>query len=198
MLRFVAKELIMQTWITDKDFYKSASNLTKQHLQANIYESIQILASLLNINDKLVNPKKNVDNYPQARLWSNNIAEIYSYINIHLSQWFNRGYKTNINGKNLIILSKFIMTIKFNKLNWITDELIQTHRSVLIQKEINKEYNLNCDIQWLEYDDDVTSSQKYDLQNDLYKKISRHYRNLWPDCPRDLKMRYDWRGQKHG
>lgn len=47
----------MQTWITDKDFFKSAANLDRRRLGAQLYEGIHVLASLLEVNDKLVTPK---------------------------------------------------------------------------------------------------------------------------------------------
>jgi hypothetical protein len=156
----------MQTWITDKDFYKSASNLDTRRLQANIYESIQILASLIDCSDKLVNPKRNVKNYPQAKLWKGYERELYIYIGKHILVWEQNKYKydySTITYRNyeFIIFNKLVelnimpFLIKIPK--WITDELIQVHRSVLIQKK-----------------------------PDYYKK-------LWPDVSDNLKMRYDWR-----
>jgi hypothetical protein len=165
----IKKENIMQTWITDKDFYKSAVNLNRQHLQANLYESIHILASLLDVNDKLVNPKRNVKNHPAAKLWEGYEDALFYYIDAHIVAWLNIGYKCNINKANMRFIYAVMKDNKYsyfqNKIsNWITDELIQTHRSVLIQKEIKKKVN--------------------------------HYQNLWPNCPNDLKMKYDWRRNK--
>jgi hypothetical protein len=186
----------MQTWVTDKDFYKSASNLTRQHLQANIYESIQILASLLNINDKLVNPKKNVKNYPQARLWNGYEVTLYKYITQYLFNWYDRKYMSYTNSKNIMIIFNYMLINNYldkrktrhKKNDWITDELIQTHRSVLIQKEIEKDKKM------------IKEANKYRQElNPKELLVTRkfmqnyHYRNLWPDCPRDLKMRYDFR-----
>jgi hypothetical protein len=174
----------MQTFITDKDFYKSASNLTRHHLQANIYESIQILASLLDYNNKLVNPKKNVKNHPAAKLWKDYESQLLLYIDIHIREWEKRGYKTNINYHNhSILFHQLNMWGRLGecgiKIPWITDELIQTHRSVLIQKEIEKEKK----------DKNKIKPQSIGWYNEQY----RHYRNLWADCPINLQMRYDWR-----
>jgi hypothetical protein len=88
----------MQTWITDKDFYKSASNLSRQHLQAQIYEGIHILASLLDVNDKLVNPKRNVKNHSASKLWIGYEVKLLNYIMIHIREWkINRNYKCAVN-----------------------------------------------------------------------------------------------------
>jgi hypothetical protein len=155
----------MQTWITDFSFIQSAKNLDRKRLQANIYESIQILASLLDCSDKLVNPKRNVKNYPQAKLWKDYELGLWVYIYFHIIEWMNRGYKykDTITEKNIIVIIKYLYRFNNNNLaynngipNWITDELIQVHRSILIQK------------------------------SDYYKK-------LWPDVPDNLKMRYNWR-----
>lgn len=57
----------MQTFITDKNYSISASNLDNKRLGAQIYEGIHILASLLDVNDKLVTPKRSVKNHPVAK-----------------------------------------------------------------------------------------------------------------------------------
>ena len=159
----------MQTFITDKDFYKSAANLDTRRLGAQMYESIHILASLLDCTDKLVNPKRNIKNHPAAQLWERYEQELFYYITSHIYIWVNiRKYESKISRMNLKILEIY----NANKLNffkeynpeypkypyWITDELIQVHRSVLIQKK------------------------------------SEYYKKLWPNIPDNLKMRYDWRG----
>ena len=151
----------MQTWITDKDFSKSAKNLDRQRLCANMYESIHILASLLDLNDQLVTPKRNVSNHPASKIWNGNEECLYVYIACHIEEWtYSRGYKCPTNNKNMGIIYRsgfWERLVGSYSKNWITDEMIQTHRSVLIQKK------------------------------------PEHYRPLWPDCPDDLEMRYDWR-----
>jgi hypothetical protein len=81
--------------------------------------------------------------------------------------------------------------------NWITDELIQTHRSRLIQKEIEKEpenykklinhrkKKPNC---FLLKSYEKWSIRLEELEGEIYR-----YRNLWLNTPTDLPMRYDWR-----
>lgn len=195
----------MQTFITDFDFYKSASNLNRQHLQAQIYEGIHILASLLDVNDKLVNPKRNVRNYPQSKLWVGYEKELLYYIDCHLSEWFDRKYKLGINVQNFKMLigiidkqisyKEFIFNLECP--SWITDELIQTHCSVLIQKEIKKEKELKKELKNNEIE--MITNYGWSIyiseNNKIHRKIKEnyHYRNLWPDCSRNLKMRYDWR-----
>jgi hypothetical protein len=124
----------MQTWITDYDFYKSASNLDTKRLGSQIYEGIHILASLLDVNDKLVNPKRNVKNHPAAKLWIGYEKELLFYIHEHLWFWFGKNYSSIINYENYKILLHVLGWCSAKTLNWITDNLIQTHRSALIQK----------------------------------------------------------------
>lgn len=127
----------MQTLIVENDFYLSASRLDTKRLGANIYESIQILASLLDCTDKLVNPKRNVKNCPQAKLWAGYEQHLLFYISAHLYEWLLvRHYKADISKKNLKILRcKIDYSYTEKPCTWITPELIQTHRSVLIQKK---------------------------------------------------------------
>jgi hypothetical protein len=148
----------MQTWITDYSFMQSAKNLDRQRLGAQIYEGIHILASLIGLNDKLVNPKRDVSNYPQAKLWKGWEGDLYLYILCHLIEWEKRGHKAEISNKNIAMISwEKKMVIAPQYVPWITPELIIVHRSVLIQKK------------------------------------PEHYKPLWPNCPDNLKMRYDWR-----
>jgi hypothetical protein len=126
----------MQNWILDKDFYKSASYLDRHRLQANIYENIHGLASLLNLNDKLVNPKRSVSNHPNIKRWKGYINEYFTYICMHVSEWEKRGFKIDINSKNVAIIMKNKSDIKVvNKIpDWITDDLIKQHQQILLKK----------------------------------------------------------------
>lgn len=183
----------MQTWITDKDFYKSAYNLDTKRLGSQTYEGIHILASLLDVNDKLVNPKRNVKNHPVSKLWVGYEYELLCYIRKHLDNWHDRNYDSIINETNYKIICMIVVKrfkTHFEVPSWITDELIQVHRSVLIQKEIEKENKLL----------DKYSKNKYVDLNKFCKETNKikndsnyHYRNLWPNCPRDKVMRYDFR-----
>lgn len=158
----------MQTWITDFNFTKSALNLDKKRFYAQIYEAIHILASLLDVNDKLVNPKRSVKNHPAAKLWKTDEDVLLHYIKCHSHIWkinlkMPLGYyRKTITGRNIKILNKIIKNKQFNFKDeypkWITEKLITTHRSVLIQKKPD------------------------------------YYKHLWPNCPENLKMRYDWKG----
>jgi len=128
----------MQTWITDFNFLKSAKNLDRKRLQAQIYEGIHILSSLLNVNDKLVNPKGSVKNHPVAKLWENYENELFNYIDIHMAV-IDPYYieKNNINTLNFLLLAD-IGKFHINEqliIPWITPELIRVHRSILIQKK---------------------------------------------------------------
>lgn len=189
----------MQTWITDKDFSKSASNLNRHHLHANIYESIHILASLLDCTDKLVNPKRNVKNHPAAKLWKGYEGYLYFYIEFHLSAWHENGYESHINSKNLYMIAKQLTLYSYymdeKNIVWITDELIQTHRSVLIQKEIKKDEDLNYKISSLRKQMNIKNYEKIKSKIEKLFKIKYYYRNTWIDFPKFLKMRYDWRSK---
>lgn len=125
----------MQTWITDKNFESSARNLDYKRLGAQIYEAIHILASNLEVNEKLYNPKRSVKNHPVSKLWCNHNGCLLYYISCHLNEYIiDRRYNSIINLENFIFLSSLI---EMNHVipEWVTDELIDTHRSVLISKK---------------------------------------------------------------
>ena len=199
----------MQTWITDYDFAKSARNLNRQHLQANIYENIHGLAALLGIvdelklSDKAKTQAKKLVNKPQCKLWKGYEFELLGYIDKHLTEWAMRGYETKINLINYCILwikmglnlERNYVYISQHNLNWITNELIETHRSVLIQKEIKK----NMGVARKYHNLIIENHEKQDMYLKKFFKENEknhHYRRLWPDCPDDLKMKYDWRNEE--
>lgn len=134
----------MQTWITDKNIHESANNLDLKRLFASIYENIHGLASLLNYHDKLVNPVKNISNKPQCKLWKGYEQYLLGYCLVNYCEWFFKvGYKKNdfyktVNYQNIkkIAVNFFGEFPVFEYFpDWVTDDLIETHRSVLIQKD---------------------------------------------------------------
>jgi hypothetical protein len=185
----------MQIKVTDKDFYFSARNLTRQDLQAQIYEAIHVLACNLSIEDKLANPivdkrAKSIKNHPVSKLWKGYEFDLLTYIYYHITEWYNRGYKSEINEKNYWILQDKIglhPLLEQLHLRWITDEFIQIHRSNLIRKEIER--NVKTIKKYPEYEG-ITNIVEFDK---MKSRMQTHYRNLWPDCPADIPMRYDWR-----
>jgi hypothetical protein len=189
----------MQTKITDFDFYESAHNLkAPRELGAQIYEAIHILACLLNVEDRLVNPisgkrSKSIKSHPAAKLWVGYERNLLYYINVHLDRWYNLDYKMDINWQNFNLI-KTIKNINIDCVlpKWITTELIQTHRSVLIQKEIAKENKLQQTLNQYKWEyREKTDKWRNKIESEIQENY--HYRNLWPDCPTNLKMRYDFR-----
>ena len=127
----------MQTWITDIDINKSASNLHWRHLNAQIYEGIHILSSLLNINDKLVTPKRSVINHPATMQWKGYEKELYHYILIHCKHLKSYGtdkYYETITYKNMKLIEGYINTsAKLKYPDWFKIH-IPIHRSNLVLK----------------------------------------------------------------
>jgi hypothetical protein len=196
---------MMQIKVTDKDFYKSASNLTRQDLNAQIYEAIHVLACNLNVQDNLVNPilgqrEKSIKNHPVSKLWGGYERELEAYVYAHIVEWGNRGYKSDINIKNYHIITKSldrgIYYIPDYIPDWITDEFIQMHRSNLIRKEIEREEKYVSIYYKLEFKYSINPDHKlYDklVKQENIIKHNYHYRNLWPDCPNDIPMRYNFK-----
>lgn len=123
----------MQTWITDADIAVSAHNLDRQRLCAQLYEGIHILASLCGVSGRLVNPKRDVSNHPAARLWKGYERALFYYLCIHVVEWKSRGYRSQTNKANMLVVSDFIPDSR-DAADFITPKLITTHRSVLIDK----------------------------------------------------------------
>lgn len=139
----------MQTNMTDKNISKSVKNLDRQRLFANIYENIHGLASLLGINDQLVNPVKDISNKPQCKLWKgyenyllNHIWNAYDYWFVKYANKATTTYFGTINWENISKIAKTLKILSLNLLpteypDWCSEECIKTHRLHLISK--NKE-----------------------------------------------------------
>lgn len=214
----------MQTNITDFNIKKSIYNLDRQRLFSNIYENIHGLACLLEcvdnliLSDKAKIQAKKLKNKPQCKLWEGYEKYLISHIIEAYDRWYEEfadkektKYYGTVNYKNIEILLEKLNTWIFPDFypDWVTSEVIQIHRSHLIQKEIEKEDDFDCDT----YGDKFCKKEKcrqcdgtdYNGEPNGYGCNARdnfieckykelhHYRTLWPKCPRDLKMRYDWR-----
>jgi len=129
----------MQTFITDFDYNKSAKNLDRQRLGSQIYEGIHILSSLIGVNDQLVNPKRSVINHPVAKFWAGYEFDLLAYIASHMLEWYDRGYKSDINSRNYEMIYSVIYDdtsiLKTESNPKITPDLIKLHKAVLIQKK---------------------------------------------------------------
>jgi hypothetical protein len=204
----------MQTFITDFDIFKSLNSLDMHRIFSMIYENTHGLGSLLNcVDDLILSDKAKVQvkkliNKPQCKLWIGYEFYLYVYIMKAYNFWYLKfankkkiRYKETINYKNLEIIKNHLLDNNYKYIipNWISDELILTHRSVLIQKEIKKTNKINYEINNL-IKKSYTVEQDYDLKISklINKKIKQlennnHYRNLWPGTSIDLKMHYEWR-----
>ena len=127
----------MQTFITDRNFSKSAENLDVRRLNAQVYEGIHILSSLLDVNHKLVNPKRSVLNHPITRMWKGHEESLLFYIAIHLREKRRRGHKLSgtINFQNYIFLCGLISMKQIDSPEFITDELIKEYKKKLYEKD---------------------------------------------------------------
>ena len=105
------KEGIMQTFLVHPNYRTSAQSLDNRRLFSQIYESIHILASLVDMNEALVNPKRNVANHPVARLWKGHEASLLAYAYTHYKVWAAKYKPTEetINAKNLEIIRNAAM-----------------------------------------------------------------------------------------
>lgn len=206
----------MQTNITDYNIKKSIYNLDRQRLFSNIYENIHGLACLLECVDNLILSDeakiqaKKLKNKPQCKLWIGFEVHLLSHIVEAYDRWYEEfadkektEYNKTINYKNMKILFEKLNTWIFPDFypDWVTDEVIQIHKSHLIQKESAKRIATECllELVTIQYNDRKITKKSYikilkNFNNSIKRNI--HYRALWPECPRDLKMRYNFKESK--
>jgi len=125
----------MNSFITDYDFYTCGMNLDTRRHGAMIYENIHMLASSLGVSDQLVTPKRDVSSHPACKLWKGYEGAHFKYAMELFNAWYDKGYHSEKNLENLIFLAPFVGLMDKSTPPWITEELIETHRSVLIQKK---------------------------------------------------------------
>lgn len=158
----------MNTFITDNDMAISADNLDRKRIFSNIYENIHGLASLLSINDQLVNPVKDISKKVQCKMWIGCEKQLFLYIYVCYRTWYNKfankiitKYHDTVNYKNIKKISDVLNIwpndedYKFPE--WVTTEMINNHRAILISKDRD------------------------------------YYLPKWPECDFHVNVRYDWR-----
>jgi len=211
-------------FITDFNIVKSAENLDRQRLFSCIYENIHGLASMLGCVDdlKLSDAAKkkayNLKNKVQFKLWVDYEQFLLYYIVVYYSIWHKKyskkeKFEETVNYYNILkIVEKmenlgiisgkrahrdgfFISDIR-KYVSWITHDLLNTHKSNLIRKEIERENKLKKDALTIScmYLNGNFNKDIYNKKcNNLTKKLSFHYRDIWPWCNPDIKMHFNWR-----
>jgi hypothetical protein len=86
-----------------------------------------------------------------------------------------------ISGKRAYRDGFFISDIR-KYVSWITHDLLNTHKSNLIRKEIEKHNK------YLEKYFVYTNGSDEEYNEKFY-----YYRSLWPWCNPDIKMHFNWR-----
>lgn len=132
----------MQGCILDYNFKISAAYLDRNRLLATIYENIQGLASIFDLNQMLITPKRSVKNHPNIKRWVGYEQTYVNYIAAHLERWGELyGIKEgSINRRNFGFLTNDIRIrpLQYTLLPvWITDELIKNYKKILLEKDYN-------------------------------------------------------------
>ena len=136
----------MNTFIVDANIEQSADLLDQRRLFSSVYEGIHGLASLLNVSDKLVNPKKPKANHPCAKQYVDYTVFWYRVLKTYYDVWWekfaNKEKYTKdgtINAQNLKMLAKVIEGNATTNI-WFTPKffniyMVRMHRNVLYWKD---------------------------------------------------------------
>jgi hypothetical protein len=134
----------MNTFIVNRDLYKSADMLDQRRLFSSIYEGIHGLASIMGVSDKLVTPKKPKPNHPCALQYVHYkwywLRMLDVYYRVWYSKFANKDKWTKdgtINAKNLSMLYNEWKDkrLPINLVPVWLDDAIEIHRNVLWQKD---------------------------------------------------------------
>lgn len=118
----------MQTFITDFDMRKNASNLDNKRLGKQRVEALQIA-------DIILNNKSAWSNHPAVKMWRGYEAYLLTdYTSSIMGEWNDRGFKNEKCYKRFRDLMVLIEDSEIIKPIWITKKFITAHRSNLIRK----------------------------------------------------------------
>jgi len=114
----------MQTFLTDYDFSAIASTLDYRRLGKQRIECKQILRAL-------TNESQGWRNHPATKMWRGYENELIGYALTMCQEWTRRGYTDN---QFDWFIARYDPDIEITIPEWITDDLILSHRSNLIRK----------------------------------------------------------------
>lgn len=127
----------MQTFLVDEDPELSARLLDPKRRFSQIYEGIQILASLVGRSSHLVNPKRDVPNHPVSLMWRGHELALYRYVCAHYAVWFQTyGTSPTINSRNLNALAPYVQDSE-QRLPQKIIHLIPYYKALLLSKDIS-------------------------------------------------------------
>jgi hypothetical protein len=118
----------MQTFITNKSFNKSAQVLDNKRLGKQRVETYQIMKALLL-------PEYGWKNHPAVKMWKGYEVALLEYQKAICEEWMSRGYKDTCLVKTIELYFEHRKGQEMVNPDWITDELITSHRSNLLRKD---------------------------------------------------------------
>lgn len=118
----------MQTFLPSRDFKEIANILDPKRLGKQRVETLQILKTL-------TLKSKAWEHHPAVLQWRDYIPCLKYYLNCMIDGWASRGYKNTM---------KHEKVDSFDYPHWLTDTLILSHKSRLLQKsDYYKQFNWN-------------------------------------------------------
>jgi hypothetical protein len=122
----------MQTFLISDNPEKTAKILDYRRLGKQRVETIQILNSLLNLNEG----KRGWKNHPAVKMWRGYEPYLLKvYLKSIIGEWVDRGYK---NEKCAIRYKELYNVLKDKEIvepEWFSEEFFNSHKSNLIRKK---------------------------------------------------------------
>jgi hypothetical protein len=114
----------MQTFLPEYSYFETANVLDYRRLGKQRVETKQILMTLLG-------ESKGWRNHPAVKMWAGHEQDLARYGAIICTNWRERGYRDSL----LPYFEEKIKVLpKSKRPDWITEELVLSHRSNLIRK----------------------------------------------------------------
>jgi len=130
----------LQTFLISSDFYKTAKVLHPKHLGNQYYFEGMILLT------------GGWSHHPASKMWRNNLYTFTSYL---LALQYELSLRGKWYGKTAVKLRKIRKSLKDNGYpDWINEKrLYKSHRSNLLRKDKEKDWNWYVKFNWTEPDD---------------------------------------------
>jgi hypothetical protein len=118
----------MQTFLTSVSFSDTADSLDYRRLGKQRVEAMQILRALKGLTKGWVN-------HPATKMWRGYERQLAYYGNCMCTEWIERGYKDTIRPFFIKAMYDDIYAMDCAKTpDWLTPDLIASHRSNLVRK----------------------------------------------------------------
>jgi hypothetical protein len=121
--------MVMQTFLPDVDFAKSASVLDMRRLGKQRVETLQLVRAIMI-------PGLRWASHPACKMWSGSVGLLIEYGVAICDEWLKRGYRDSVKTTLTDTYLRHAPPISFGRPHWLGQESFHaSHRAALLAKD---------------------------------------------------------------